>query len=1035
MNTLTTHLKEQCHRNILEEKWLLAPNLRVGYQWLETIVRNGTPVLNVHVKTLTSLALHLAASEMDRRELRFASPWIRRLLIERVLDQLDKTGLHYLGNLKSRNTLIETVLSSIETIRMAGLTEKHLKPDQFEHHNKARDLTSILCKYQEELHREKLVDSSDVFQIAARALQSKPELLPSDVRIFYPQDLEFHGAENTLLKSIPDKHCHLLHIDGPAHTSDCITTLTSNLDRLRWINHPEHCPAPLDDSQVKLTQAIGEINEVRGVLRNCLANGISWDEVELLHTDHETYGMLVYETLSRLEPTTEFPGDTLPVTFAEGISCRYSRPGKALRAWLAWVNNNFPQATLVHLVKAGLIHLPDKESTPASFSELGALLRKLRIGFGKQRYLSTIRDRIHTLDHEHTDSLDSTDSVIGTDRNAYEQLEKLVESLMAISDSATDTSATLLIAAKQFLESSARSVSQLDHFASQMLIDHLDNIIHWIQHSELKTAIDATRWLDKLVLETRVLGSGPRPGCLHVDSIYSGGHSDRRHTYILGLDDRRFPGPGQQDPLLLDRERRKLSDEIPTSSSRIENRLNQLKHLFFRLRGTLTLSFSCHNVLDDRDMFPSPILLQVYRILSGNPEADQEELIVSLPKPISFAPNPETSALDTSEWWLWRLSTNESVAHANSLILDTFPDLKHGQFAIEQNLRNEFTPYDGHVTAAGTNLDPTAANGPVVSASQLQTMATCPRQFFFQYALDISPPEELIPGPTKWLDSMEVGRLLHELFEQSLREISDQKRLPEYERDHERLQTLLNEKITLWKQHFPPRHESSFQSQVRELEQTAATFLREEENFCKEQNASPVYFEASLGLPPGETTTPLDHEAAVEIKLSNGKTIATGGRIDRVDRIGEETLNTFAVWDYKTGSDYEYKQSDPLQQGRKLQPYLYLSMVAHRLRETISQDAQIVYFGFFFPGSRAAGARFRWTPEQLSHGNTILQLLCDSIACGSFIATTDKKTCDFCPYIEVCGDVDRVTQISRNMLDLPENTMLKSLQQLRQSTP
>ena len=105
MNTLTTHLKEQCHRNILEEKWLLAPNLRVGYQWLETIVRNGTPVLNVHVKTLTSLALHLAASEMDRRELRFASPWIRRLLIERVLDQLDKTGLHYLGNLKSRNTL------------------------------------------------------------------------------------------------------------------------------------------------------------------------------------------------------------------------------------------------------------------------------------------------------------------------------------------------------------------------------------------------------------------------------------------------------------------------------------------------------------------------------------------------------------------------------------------------------------------------------------------------------------------------------------------------------------------------------------------------------------------------------------------------------------------------------------------------------------------------------------------------------------------------------------------------------------------
>ena len=931
MNTLTTHLKERCHGNILEEKWLIAPNLRVGYQWLETIVRNGTPVLNVHVKTLTSLALHLAASEMEQREVRFASPWIRRLLIERVLDQLNKTGLHYLGNLKSRNTLIETVLSSIETIRMAGLTETDLKPDQFEHPDKARDITSILCKYQEELIREKLVDSANVFQIATRALQSQPELIKSDVLIFYPHDLEYHGSESALLQSIPDKHCHLLDIDSPVHTSDFIKPLKSNLDRLRWINQPENCPAPLDDSQVKLTQAIGEINEVRGVLRSCLAKGISWDDVELLHTDHETYVMLVYETLSTLEPTTEFPGDALPVTFAEGISCRYSRPGKALRAWLVWVNCNFQQATLVHLIKTGLIHLPDKESTPASFAELGSLLRKLRIGSGKQRYLSSIRDRIHSFDHEHTDPLDSTTPVIGTDRKAnriaYEQLEKLVESLMAVSASAADTSETLLISAKQFLENTARSVSQLDHFASQILIDHLDNIIHWIQHSDLKTAIDATRWLDKLVMETRVLGSGPRPGCLHVDSIYSGGHSGRRHTYILGLDDRRFPGPGQQDPLLLDRERRQLSEEIPTSSGRIENRLDKLKHLFVRLRGELTLSFSCHNVLEDRDMFPSPILLQVYRILSGNSEADQEELIASLPKPISFAPNPEPSALDTSEWWLWRLSTNESVDHANSLILDTFPDLKHGQFAIEQGLRNEFTSYDGHVTEAGTNMDPTAANGPVMSASQLQIMATCPRRFFFQYALDITPPEEPIPGPSKWIDSMEVGRLLHELFEQSLREISDQKRLPKYERDHDRLHTLLDEKIALWKQQFPPRHESSFQSQVRELKQTADIFLREEEKFCKEQNASPVYFEASLGLPPGEITTPLDHEAAVEIKLSNGKTITTGGRIDRIDRLGDGTLNTFAIWDYKTGSDFEYKHSDPLQQGHKLQPYLYLSLI------------------------------------------------------------------------------------------------------------
>ncbi len=34
MNQLTTALAEVCREHVLEEKWLIVPSRRVGYQWL-----------------------------------------------------------------------------------------------------------------------------------------------------------------------------------------------------------------------------------------------------------------------------------------------------------------------------------------------------------------------------------------------------------------------------------------------------------------------------------------------------------------------------------------------------------------------------------------------------------------------------------------------------------------------------------------------------------------------------------------------------------------------------------------------------------------------------------------------------------------------------------------------------------------------------------------------------------------------------------------------------------------------------------------
>ena len=125
---------------------------------------------------------------------------------------------------------------------------------------------------------------------------------------------------------------------------------------------------------------------------------------------------------------------------------------------------------------------------------------------------------------------------------------------------------------------------------------------------------------------------------LHVAHALSGGHSGRKHTFVIGLDDSRFPGAGLNDPLLLDEERGKLSPKLRKASAEFSLKLERFAELQARLRGTVTLGFSCLNLQEDREMFPSPVVLSAYRILSNNREGDQGDMMTWLSVPDSFAP-------------------------------------------------------------------------------------------------------------------------------------------------------------------------------------------------------------------------------------------------------------------------------------------------------------------------------------------------------------------------------------------------------------
>jgi ATP-dependent helicase/nuclease subunit B len=685
------------------------------------------------------------------------------------------------------------------------------------------------------------------------------------------------------------------------------------------------------------------------------------------------------------------------------------------------------------------------------------------IGFGQGRYRPKIDAQIAAL----TRRLEAAEAgmeprgeeeappgqraAIEQDLRDMRALRRLVDALLDCVPRRGATRREVVDGARRFVETAARSADRLDAYARRKLLDELEEVGEWFSRGAERPGGSAWKWIGDVAAGARVLGSGPRPGCLHVDSVDRGGHSGRPFTFILGLDDARFPGSGIPDPLLLDRERRRLSEEIPRAADRLERRIEDFGRLLARLRGTVTLSYPCRDLIEDRERFPAPVLLAVFRALTGDPDGDPGAFARWLPPPASFAPGTPAACLDGDDWWLWRMTGPDRVEGPERLLLGRHTHLAAGREAAAARGSERFTPWDGCVPEAGADLDPTADAGPVMSANRFEALGRCPLRWFFAYGLEIAPPDETAVDPARWLDPLARGSLLHEVFEAFLRgAIEEAGRgareatggLIDPDRDRGRLLGLLEDRVRAYVDLYPPPSESVYRAEKGELERAARLFLVEEARHLRRTARVPRFLEASLGMPPAGAGSGLDVGEPIPLPLPGGGTLRVRGRIDRVDEIvrvdGDgraarvDGTGRYVVLDYKTGSDWGYERTDPFRKGRRAQPWLYVEMVRRALRERVAADARVEGFGYFFPGTRPAGARYEWADEDLAEGGGIVEALCRLVAAGAFPATDDAGAdCTFCDYRPVCGDVEAVAAASARKMDGPGNAVLEPFRRLR----
>jgi ATP-dependent helicase/nuclease subunit B len=1056
MSVFIDALADLCKENLLTEKWLIIPNLRIGYQIMDRITLSGQGLINLRIKTINRLAKDIVDASLPGETGRHLQPLHQELLMGELFGALQAQGMGYLSELTPGPGLFSHLLKTMIELRKANIHHTQLAIEYFDESIKGMEIVFLLREYEKKLASLGKLDYPGTVRRAIECIDAGLYRHDRDILIVLGKDLIEYDLcilEKNLIQAFPPDQVKLLPYDEPEKRAE---THETDLSLLGAVLNPFQAPLPGKDGTIEFYRSYGMVNEVKEVFRRVLKRGIPFDQVEILHTDVSSYVDLIFET------AYQFTGDNpsgMPVTFSDGIPVSHFRPARALRGWISWIRGGFSQHHVRRMIHDGLFTIGESGDLDLHFSRLSGYFRQIGIGQGKDRYTPALEQAVRECEEQ----LISIAPLAGENdrefgiRNQkcaqkllyYKELRRFFLELCENTPETGSELAYIIEKALWFMEHSARGTSELDNYTAQLLRKRIYELKEYSDRGVIGPDFDIWNWLSRLVQETRVYGHGPREGHLYVSSLYNGGYSGREYTFVLGLDDTRFPGSGFHDPILLDQERAGISPHIPRTADIPGNRLKDISRLFGRLRGRVTLSYSTMDIPKNRELFPSPVFLSAYRIASGNHDADYEALEHALGSPVSFSPAHQADAATPDEWWLHMLCKNgyqhdkgkgEAMRTEDkgpgdgiiSLLGKMYPHLSAGLVAKKMRESSAFTVFDGFVPMAGKGMNPYKKDGPVLSANSLQLLARSPADYFFKYVLGLKPPEDEETDRNLWLTHLDRGSMLHRVFETCMRKLRERGELPSYARHRGFFHGALSREINKIREMNPPVSPFVYEQDCFYLEKAVDIFLSKEEQFCK--TSTPLYFEVPVGIPDKPDSDGPGSPDPVSVHLPNNKSIRVRAQIDRIDKIGKEDQPWYAVWDYKSGSSTFYEENGPFGQGRIIQHVLYLLIVEKLLREKVADNAEVREVGFFFPTleKEGLGKRIYWPSSLLFPGSKYLVFLSDMLTEGSFPCSNSPDDMIFTEYADAFIDYEHAVSDMERKLKNQRNTHLHTMRVLRE---
>jgi hypothetical protein len=489
---------------------------------------------------------------------------------------------------------------------------------------------------------------------------------------------------------------------------------------------------------------------------------------------------------------------------------------------------------------------------------------------------------------------------------------------------------------------------------------------------------------------------------------------------VPGLEEGKFPSRLRQDPLVLDRERRRIAPgRLPLKSERVEEEKLLFAMTVRAAEKRLVLVASRLDESSDRERIPSGFFLRAAAAARGAAVGYAELTAESVPgfravRLDRIAPPDADVAVDESEVRL-RLVARDARA-LPALALEE-PALVGGPLGFDRaRWERQLTPFDGRITARDLRAWIAARVGPAagpVSASRIEDYARCPYLFYLKRVVELEAWDEAAPA-LAW-EPIERGRVVHDVLEAFLRECPGPGlRETPAEVLQERLRAAARERIEAAR---PP----GIADLLWEIERDRLLEALERwlgfEIERSTQDLDPAFFERSFGRLPGAEDQP-------------GPSVTAGrhrfefrGRIDRIDVSLDR--RRARVIDYKTGklpASMSGDKGTALMAGEKIQIPIYKSAlsVMSELAGVESIEGEYLHLEVNDGEIRARSFSKEELESAAARLPQMLEIVGDGIEDGVFFARSGgsvfEEHCKWCDFLRVCGK-DRVRREERKAGD------------------
>ncbi len=529
------------------------------------------------------------------------------------------------------------------------------------------------------------------------------------------------------------------------------------------------------------------------------------------------------------------------------------------------------------------------------------------------------------------------------------------------------------------------------------------------------------------------------------------------HVYVLGMAEGTCPTRSRPDSMITEEERKSLGGALAVVADQVSKQHHELQAVLAGTRshqGTTTLLYARGDLRNSANSVPSRWLLNTAKALESSENSTENPTRNSTDGSYFAAgyldeENLEDAARDASIPGLQTipsftgglLATDFPATRQEfdaTVLLDDVGKTQHPFQRVSKHelcqpgsalasgigltagrRSSEFTRFDGNL--AGLSPSEKArlkerALGGAISASALETWASCPRAYLFGRLLGVSPIEE--PELLYRMSPLVRGNIVHSAIDTLLRKLLKKGEAPGPDRPYtatdakelsEHVGKLLDEQSMVGL----GGHAFYAELDRQRIQDDMAEFLGQDESrgFIR---GTVIASEHRFGLPRLADDETSD-VPIVSYELANGEELKLRGSIDRVERFESDGQNQLLVIDYKTGSSNSFRniERNPTMAGTKLQLAVYAIAAANHFKAPLDLDndwSQAVAGGVYWFISTEPGG---WESSALRYGSEIrqevddvLNLIVTGITEGMFagyVTGDDRPGARYCAFCSPDG--------------------------------